>query len=132
MKKLSLAVLILMVFSGFSFGAGKERTFTGAIMDSQCAMMGSHEKMESMHEEKLKQMGVKASDDLTGKAARACTLMCVKQGGKFVLYNKAKKTAYMLDNQEKPEKFTGENVKITGTYNKKSKTIHVVSIEPIS
>ena len=132
MKKLSLAILSFLVFTGLCFGAGKERTFTGAIMDSQCSMMGSHEKMEAMHQDKLQQMGVKASDDLTGKAARACTLMCVKQGGKFVLFNKEKKVVYMLDDQEKPEEFAGQNVKVTGTYDKKSKTIHVASIEAAS
>lgn len=136
MKKIGLAVLAFVTAASLSFAApklslhknGKDKTFTGMIMDSQCAIMGSHEKMEEMHQDKLQAMGVKASNDLTGKAARACTLMCVKQGGQFVLYNKATKTTYKLDDQEKPREFAAEKVKVTGTYDPSTMTIHVVSI----
>ena len=53
-------------------------------------------------------------------------------GGKFVLYDAAKKATYMLDDQEKPEEFAGQKVKVTGTYNKATKTIHVESIHAAS
>ena len=51
-------------------------------------------------------------------------------GGKFVLYDAAKKATYMLDDQEKPNDFAGQKVKVTGTYDKATKTIHVEKIEP--
>jgi hypothetical protein len=50
-------------------------------------------------------------------------------GGKFVLYDAATKATYMLDDQEKPKEFAGQKVKVTGTYDKATKTIHVESIE---
>jgi hypothetical protein len=55
MRKLELAVLAPVTAANLSFAAsklsaeknGKDKTFTGVIMDSQSAMMGSHEKMEN-------------------------------------------------------------------------------------
>lgn len=132
MKKLRLAILAFVTAASLSFAApkwslhknGKDKTFTGEIMDSQCAMMGSHEKMEGMHSDMFK----KPSPALTGPEARKCTLACVKMGGKFVLYNKATKTTYKLDDQAKPRQFAAEKVKVTGTYDPSTMTIHVASI----
>jgi len=123
MKKLALAVLALLTVVSLSLAApklslhkgGKAETFTGEIMDSQCAMNGSHAQME-----KMKGM----PDD-----SKMCTLKCVEMGGKFVLYNAAKKTTYQLDDQEKPKEFAGQKVKVTGTYDKTTKTIHVETIK---
>jgi hypothetical protein len=86
-------------------------------MDSQCAAMGSHEAMMKME---------------GAKSAKECTLACVKQGGKFVLYDAASKTTYQLDNQEKPKEFAGQKVKVSGTLDEKSKTIHVRNIQAAS
>jgi hypothetical protein len=90
------------------------KTFTGEIMDSSCAMMGSHEGMMKMHQDV--------------KTAKQCTLACVKGGAKFVLFDPATKTIYQLDDQAKPRPFAGEKVKVMGTYDKATETIHVVSI----
>jgi hypothetical protein len=127
MRRVSLTFLAFLLFCGISLAApqgGKQKTFTGVIMDSQCAMMGSHEKMEKMHPK----MFTKANSSLTGREARKCTLACVKMGGKFVLYNKATKTTYKLDDQEKPREFAGERVKVAGTYDPSTITTHVESI----
>ena len=93
--------------------ASTAETFTGEIMDSACAAMGSHEQM-------LKSEGAKNAKD--------CTLKCVKMGSKFVLYNPATKTTYQLDDQTKPEQFAGEKVDVTGTLDSATGTIHVESI----
>lgn len=120
MKKLGLTLLALLTVVSLSLAApklhknGKAKTFTGEIFDSQCAMNGSHAQMEKMHN---------MPDD-----SKACTLECVKMGGKFVLYEAAKKATYQLDDQEKPKEFAGQKVKVTGTYDKATKTIHVQSI----
>jgi hypothetical protein len=82
-------------------------------MDSSCAQMGSHDMM-------LKSGKVKTAKD--------CALGCVKMGGKFVLYNAATKTVYQLDDQKKPESFAGAKVKVSGTLDKATNTIHVTSI----
>ncbi len=126
MKKLALTALALLTAVSLSLAApklsvhkgGKAKTFTGEIFDSQCAMNGTHAQMEKMHN---------MPDD-----SKACTLQCVKMGGKFVLYNAATKTTYQLDDQEKPKDFAGQKVKVTGSYDKATKTIHVESIEAAS
>jgi Protein of unknown function (DUF5818) len=131
MRKVSLTFLAFLLFCGISLAApqgGKQKAFTGVIMDSQCAMMGSHQKMEKMHPK----MFNKASSALTGPEARKCTLACVKMGGKFVLYNPKTKRTYQLSDQEKPREFAGEKVRVTGTYDAASKTIQVESIEAAS
>jgi len=58
----------------------------------------------------------------TGKIAKA--------DGKFVLENTDAKTSYTLDDQDKAKQFEGQNVKVTGTLDAQSKTIHVSDIQP--
>lgn len=116
MKKTLLAVLgsaVLMLFAAGS-SAAADRTYSGQIMDSACALMGSHDAMASGHD---------------AKAAKACTLSCVKAGAKFVLYDAASKKVYKLDDQQKPVQFAGEKVKVTGTLDKTTNTIHVTGIK---
>ena len=86
---------------------------TGEIIDSVCAIDGSHVRMQK-----------------TGsKDARACTLACAHNGGSFVLYNPETQTVYQLDDQQKPEQFAGQKVSVSGTYSEDSKTIHIQTIQ---
>jgi Protein of unknown function (DUF5818) len=85
-------------------------TFTGEIMDSACAAMGGHGQMGK------------------SEGAKGCTLDCVKMGSKLVLYNGATKKTYQLDDQTKPVQFAGGQVKVTGTLDSSTGTIHVESI----
>ena len=84
-------------------------------MDSQCAMMGSHDAMMK---------GVGAKD------AKECSVKCAKMGGKLVLYNSAEKKTYQLNDQEKSMNFAGQKVKVTGNLDEGTKTIQVEKIEP--
>jgi hypothetical protein len=86
----------------------------GEIMDSKCAIDGSHDKM-------MRQNGT--------KSARDCTLQCAKSGRSFVLIDPETKTVYQLDDQQKPEPFAGQRVRVSGTYDEPSKTMHIESIE---
>jgi len=128
MKKLGLTVIAFLTATSLSLATpklqkpslhksktGKATAYTGEIMDSQCAMMGSHDPA-----------GYKMTKTDNPKD---CTLACVKMDGKFVLYDAAKKATYMLDDQEKPKDFAGQKVKVSGTFDKATKTIHVQSIE---
>lgn len=115
MKRLVLSLATILVVSTLSLAATKKGAFTGQTMDSQCAMMGSHDAMMK---------GVGAKD------AKECSVKCVKMGGKFVLYNSAEKKTYQLDDQEKAMTFAGQNVKVSGTLDQGTKTIHVEKIEP--
>jgi len=122
MKKTMLSLAVCTLFlPGFAFA--KDRTFSGEIMDSQCAMNASHAMML-----KKEGMGDKDSNDPMVKAM--CTKNCVKMGGTYVLYDAAKKVVYQLDDQQKPADFAGQSVKVTGSYDAATKTIHVVSIQP--
>ena len=88
--------LFIFLLSTAAFAADK--TFTGEIMDSQCADMASHDNMmkgENAHN------------------AKECTISCVKKGGSYALYDPAEKKAYKLDNQKKVGAFAGQTVTVT-------------------
>jgi hypothetical protein len=121
MKKLAAGMTAILLLATLVFAAPKPKpkTFTGEIMDSQCAMNGSHAEM-------LKKEGMADKDPSDPMAKKMCTQNCVKMGGKYVLFNPADKSVYELDDQKKPEQFAGENVKVKGTL--EGKTIHVQSI----
>ncbi len=90
-----------------SAGAGKH-TFTGTVTDNICAK-GGHSQMRM------------------GPTDRECTLACIDaHGASYVLYDG--KTVYMLNDQRTPEKFAGQDVRVTGTLDAKTNTIHVKSM----
>jgi Protein of unknown function (DUF5818) len=101
--------------------ASAEEEFTGMIADSQCAM--NVHSLSQSHKEMLqsKEAGTTNAD---------CVWYCVSQrGGRFVLQNKNK--IYKLDKQDIGKKFAGNKVRVTGTLDPKTNTIHVMSIELI-
>ena len=53
-----------------------------------------------------------------------------KAGGKFVLRDTASNTMYVLDDEGKAKPFEGQEVKVSGTLDAQTKTIHVSSITP--
>jgi hypothetical protein len=105
---------MVLVLASLSQAAPQGSSFTGEIMDSACAKAGSHEGMMKSH------AGI--------KDAKTCTLGCVKNGSKFVLYDASSKTVYELDDQEKPRQFAGDSVKVTGKLDRAANTIHVTDI----
>jgi hypothetical protein len=117
MKKLAVGVVAAMILLGVSFAAQKDNTFTGEINDRACAKADSHDSMMKKH-------GVQTAAD--------CIPACIKAGGKYVLYDRSAKTIYLLDDQQKPAQFAGKNVKITGTLDKTTETLHVTSITATS
>lgn len=113
-KKLSMCLALAAMFVGVNYAqsTARSRSFTGEIMDSNCAKTGVHNP----------KMGT----------AKECTEACVKAGAKYVLYNSSTKATYQLDDQSKPEAFAGEKVKVSGTYDAATKTIHVTNIAAAS
>jgi uncharacterized protein YdeI (BOF family) len=114
MKKFRIVLTMASALLAVSLAAQQARTFTGEIMDSQCAAMGSHQTM-------MQKMGAKDAKD--------CTDKCVEAGGKYVLYDSSAKMIYQLDDQEKAKQFSGQKVKVNGSFDRDSKTIHVADIE---
>ena len=124
MKKLVLSVgAWTLLMPGFA--AARDKTFTGEIMDSQCAKNSSHTMM-------LKKEGMGDKDPNDPMVKQMCTKNCVKMGGKYVLYDPAKKAVYELDDQQKPEALAGQKVRVTGTLDAATKTIHVTDIKAAS
>lgn|SRR5262249_12314509 len=114
MKKVAGSLLAIFVLITLSFAAPKEKTFTGEIMDSQCAKMGSHEMM-------LKKEGMGDRNPSDPMARKMCTLNCVKMGGKYILFDRGHKKIYQLGDQSKPEQFAGAAVKVKGTLDKNTR-----------
>ncbi|MGE5324930.1 MAG: hypothetical protein ACM3SW_18835 [Actinomycetota bacterium] len=123
MKRTAATLLATFVLVSLSLAAPKEKTFKGEIMDSQCAKMGSHAMM-------LKKEGMGDKNPNDPMAKKMCTQNCVKMGGKYVLFDAAHKKIYQLDDQTKPAEFAGASVKVKGTLDKSTKTIHVADIQP--
>ncbi|HUE00883.1 MAG TPA: DUF5818 domain-containing protein [Bryobacteraceae bacterium] len=111
----SLFVTLLCVAAGLGAAQAADHTFTGEIMDSQCAQMGSHDNM-------MKSEGA--------NNPKECSIACVKSGGAYALYDPAAKRAYQLDNQKKARDYAGQKVTITGTLDSGSDSIHVTNIQP--
>ena len=116
MKKFIIVLIasasLLTALLTVSLAAQKAQTFTGEIMDQQCALLGGHSAMMNQ-----------------GESAKDCSNRCVGMGGKYVLSDSANKTVYQLDDQKKAQPFAGAKVKITGTYDTSSKTIHVANVQ---
>ena len=113
------ALLFLMACP--SFGTTKVLELQGIITDSQCAFnVHSH---NGSHDDMIKTR-------FGGSSPKECTQRCVKEmGGKYVLVSK--KNVYHLDDQDRPEKFAGTKVKVTGTLDAKQQTLHLLTIEAV-
>ncbi len=111
MKNLLATLATLLVFSLPGFTAPQDQTFSGEIMDSACAKAGSHDAM-------MAKAGLSSAKD--------CTNACVKQGSQYVLYDKATRKVYQLDDQSKAEPLAGETVNVKGSL--EGTTIHVTDI----
>jgi hypothetical protein len=87
---------------------GQSRTFTGTITDDMCAN-GGHAQMRM------------------GSTDAECTTACVSaHGARYVLLDG--KDVYALSDQQRPAKLAGQNVRVTGTLDPKTKTIKVESM----
>ena len=122
--KLSASCLIalsLLCLTCPSVFGGDEKTFTGEIGDTQCAM--NVHSLDKSHKEMLKVASV-------GKTAADCTLYCIKnRGGRFVLQNKDK--VYRLDKPELVEGYAGQKVRVIGILDPQTETIEVHRIDPL-
>ena len=84
------------------------QTFTGVITDDVCAT-GDHSKM-----------GMGPND---AECTKACAAL---HGASFALYDG--KTTYRLSDQQTPEKFAGQKVRVVGELDSTSTSIKVESI----
>lgn len=125
MDRFSVTLMTILLVTGAALAApaaqkmatSKSQVYLGEIWDEACAKKGTHETMASEN-----------SIPPGPKMARECTQECNDMGSPVVLFNPANKHFHMLDKQAKAEPFAGEKVKVTGTLDKRTNTIHVASI----
>lgn len=114
-------LLAALLLSSLAIAKDKDGVLSlqGEIMDSQCAF-NVHSTTQS--HDSMTEKGV------FGRDARSCTLHCAKDmAGVYVLV--VKKDVYRLDNQDQAELFAGRKVKVSGTLDAKTRTLHVLKME---
>ncbi len=101
-----MRLLTTMLLATSIFAAEHPKSYTGVITDEMC---GADHKV----------MGVSPDSK--------CIQDCIKDmKSKYALA--AGDKVYVLSDQKTPEKFAGKKVRIEGTLDEKSKTLHVKSI----
>ena len=108
--KSALVALTLTLTAGAGFAGQQSRTFTGVVSDSMCVR--DHAAMKVLPIPKCVNDCVKASKDVH---------YSLLAGG----------DAYTLSNREKPVRFAGQKVKVTGVLRETTNVIEVESIEPV-
>ena len=103
---LSSAMLVLSVSAP---AAPVSQTFVGYITDTMCGV--NHVPMKVTPDAK-------------------CVRECVKHGDTYKFAFTDGKVVYRLNDQQAPEKFAGQKVKVTGVLYEKTGTIGVEKIEP--
>ena len=108
MKTTVLAIVMLGAGASLlAATAGETQTFTGTITDTMC---GAKHTM------------------LKGQPDEQCTKVCVRDtSSQYALFDGQQ--VLRLSDQKTPAKFAAKKVKVTGTYNEKTKIIKVSSIE---
>ena len=66
------------------------------------------------------------------QSARSFEGKIQKSGDKLVLQDSASQTSYQLDDQDKAKQFEGKTVKVMGTVDSASNTLHIIDISPAS
>ncbi len=103
-----MKILFATVLSaGLLAAAAGPQSFTGVITDTMCG--ANHKPMNVTPDSK-------------------CVLECVKHGSKYALV--VGTNVYVLSDQQTPEKFAAQKVKVTGALNEKTKILKVDKIEP--
>lgn len=108
MKKISLMLVIsvMLVIASALSAAPATQTFSGVITDTMCG--AKHGMVKDQSDE-------------------ACIKMCVKGSSEYALNDG--KSILKLSDQKNAAKFAAKRVKVTGTFDEKSKTIKVTGIE---
>ncbi len=102
--------LTLLAVAGL-YAAQAKQTFTGTITDDVCAR-ADHSQMRM------------------GPTDAECAAACIDaHGAMYVLYDGS--NAYTLSDQRTAAKFAAQKVKVTGTLDTKTRTIHVESIAAV-
>jgi len=116
MKKIKLPNLVLML----------------ALATGMCILQPTLNAQQDSPAAQERQPDASSQDSAMNQASDPQTFSgkVAKAGGKFILKDTADKTMYVLDDQDKAKQFEGQEVKVSGTLDAQTKTIHVSSITP--
>jgi len=109
MKTTGLAIAsACTLFVAYLAGAEAPKTFTGVVTDTMC---GSKPHSNMMKD----------------KTDAECVRLCARGPNGYAIFDGT--TVMKLSDQTTPAKYAGQQVKVTGVYDEKSKTLKVESIE---
>ncbi len=89
--------------------ADRQQSFTGVITDTMCG--ADHKSMNVAPDSK-------------------CVVECVKHGSKYALL--VGSNVYVLSDQQTPEKFAAQKVKVTGALDERTKILRADKIEAVT
>lgn len=110
-----VAAMAAVVWVGGSVAAAQSQTWTGTISDSMCET--SHSSMT--------EHGKKGTD-------KDCTLMCVKDGAKYVLVSEGEVLQIANQDFQDLERFAGSTVKVTGELKEGAITVTAIEAAPVA
>jgi hypothetical protein len=102
-------MLMTLALAGGLFAADAPRTYVGIVTDTMCGADHAH-------------MGIKPD----AKCVRECVKM---PGGKWKYALLVGKEVYTLSDQQTPEKFAAQKVKVVGVLYEKTRILKVVKME---
>lgn len=102
-----MRLLLVMAALALPGAAQKSQVFTGVITCTMCK--NDHSKM-----------GISPDD--------VCVRECIKHGARYALFDG--KNLYRLSDQQTPEKYAAQRVRVTGVLYEKTGIIKVEKIEP--
>jgi hypothetical protein len=103
------AICLLAIATLTLIGAETPKTFTGVITDTMCGTKPHSAMMKD-------------------KSEAECVRLCVKGPFGYALYDGT--NVMKLSDQKAPVQYAAQKVKVTGTYDQKTKMLKTVSIEP--
>jgi hypothetical protein len=103
------SLYLFLSLAVFLMSAAAAETFTGVITDTMC--------------------GAKPHTMMKGHTDPECVKMCVKGPYAYALVDGT--SVIKLSDQKVAAQYAAQKVNVTGTYDEKTKTIKVVSIEPL-
>jgi hypothetical protein len=127
-RLLTLVATLGLVGLGMNLSAQQ----TPSSQSSQSSSSSSAQTPSSPSDNSSMPQSSQTSATSSQQSARSFEGKIQKSGDKLVLQDSASQTSYQLDDQDKAKQFEGKNVKVMGTVDSASNTLHVIDISPAS
>src|SRR5579864_4955603 len=127
-RLLTLVATLGLVGLGMNLSAQQ----TPSSQSSQSSSSSSAQTPSSPSDNSSMPQSSQTSATSSQQSARSFEGKIQKSGDKLVLQDSASATSYQLDDQDKAKQFEGKNVKVMGTVDSASNTLHVIDISPAS